>query len=406
MRLIWIIILFIGLYLLRRIFYIAHVFLKRNSKDVEIFITFFEDKEVNAKAVEIAVPFYDEKKSFYLGFGLGGLQVGYTPYETIAKVLKKVFSSKYLVQVCLDDLFYPSLNSLNEYYRPKKYTDRIQIGLKERGIELVDGAVLYSQDAIQKDGIEYGISDGMDLFYICSQFDDSKKNTLKAQIEEWQKLDKKEAYFKEKEFLDAEGELFKRFEGWRLVHKDEAFLLYFVNEVFKASLEKVFYVNNLKIPEDFIVNSIEDVFKNIFSFSDKPKPNRIKIYFDDGNLTIFRDQDKIYETYIKKITVVPERSRLKEALSYLYPELIDIKAYSKRKLRKFGIKFFFLFIYMALITFGLGPLLFNVWHVENMILGAVCFFAAPLLGVVSLILSTYYLTLGIFSKKDFVRAGI
>jgi len=50
--------------------------------------------------------------------------------------------------------------------------------------------------------------------------------------------------------------------------------------------------------------------------------------------------------------------------------------------------------------------MFEVLKIENMFLLAISCFAAPLLGVTSLVLSIYYSFKGIFGKAKFVRVGI
>lgn len=395
MRIIGIILIYIlGLYFLRKVFYIINVLSKKNSKDVEIIINFYEERETKTKRLMIVTPFYNEKKHFYISLGWGGLQVGYTPYEMMTKVLKRVFVNKFLFQVVFDDLLYPNSIQLKA----------IKGALEENGIVILEGALLYNPQAIEKNSLEYGVTDGTDLFYICSQVDKDKINTLATQVKEWKKLKRFDTYAMEKEYLNAEGELLNIFETWKFYHRDESSMICFANETFKASIEKLFMINKLSIPSDFVIPKLESVFKDIFTFSGMP--NLIKIYFEEDNLIIFREQGKSYETFIRKMSILPKKNRIKEALSYFIPELIGIKAYSKKTLRKFGIKFFFLFMYMAVIALGLSYLILDVWRIENIILMAICFFVTPLLGIVSLVLSIYYSFLGIFGRRDFVRARI
>ncbi len=405
MKIVLIVVIWIlALYFLRKIFYLIHVFINKKSKEVELIINFIEDKEIVSKKAIVITPFYNEENAFHFGVGLTGIQIGLTPTETVPRVLQKVFENKDLVQVCIDGLFYPSDKSLKEYYRPEKVYENMKKSFDERGIQTVKGAFLYNQESIKKGSLEYGISDGMDLFYICNKINEDNLKGLMGQVEEWQKMPMLEAYNNEKKFLDAEGELFHQFEAWQIVHCHDEFLLFFVNEIFKASVEKFFKINKILKPTDFVIPAITDIFKNVFNFSGKP--HEIKMYLEDNNFIIYREQEKDYETWIKALDIPKTRNKVKEILSYFIPSIIGKKAYSKRRLLRYGVQFFFLAIYLVGIILGLNYLMFEVLKIENMFLLAISCFAAPLLGVTSLVLSIYYSFKGIFGKAKFVRVGI
>ncbi|MBD3169819.1 MAG: hypothetical protein GF307_10080 [candidate division Zixibacteria bacterium] len=388
------ILIVVGYYLFQKFIYLFYAEASRKSKEVELSLRFFREEKTGLYGVTVGAPFYNEKKHVHIKFDHNGLKIHFTPHETLLKVLRSILKGKHLVQVTYNGIYRPQARHLQE----KRYQ------LWKRGVRILDGYLAYTPESIEDDSLKYGINDKIDYFYITSNEASDKHAEYIRKSNEWGRGGWESLYKSEREYFEAEGEIFSEYEITQFSHCRRSAITEFVDKYIYFCIEKLFKLNEKRIPDGFKIPRYDTIFADGEQFNEKL--NTIKMYFEEDKFVLYRDEGKKYCLFTERVGMKKDTGMMEKIASYLLPEMVPRKAYSKGKLRKLGVKF------LLTSAFLIGSWLLSSYFLFNTLEGGfniplflISFFSSNL-AVLSAGLSIYYLVLGVFGKGEFVRVVI
>ncbi len=359
---------------------------------------FSEDEYSKVKCVTIVAPFYSDKKNFQVGLSTRGIDLGFTPVETIPKHISKFFQNNHLVQMTLNNCILPEREFIYEQ------------GIKpfQKGIIHQNGLLHYTPKILQNESIFLTTTEGVDVYIICSDIDEKELSLLSKaiDIEYSEHMEKIIEVVNKYNFIN--GIIINNYEGWIIYHEDEQTLLKLSESILTLGKNKFLSLNELDSKEDYQLPQLD---KLIF---DKKLFSNIAIhcyyYLEESDFVFYWTQDKKYDSICYNIPELKKHCSNKSFISklkkYCIPVIVKDRAYKRKILFRFSLQYLLVVLYLMVFSFGIvGITEFLIGEkISYLALGAS--FIGFILSVMALFLSFYYFVKALFSKRPMIRTNI
>lgn len=385
-------------YIIGKIAYVIRAkYRAKKAKDVEFDFNMFYDPIIEKKTLVVAAPFYDEMNGFLGEIGTRGINLGFTPSQTLPEIITDLFKDKYLLQIVVNDHQLPSRE------------DVYNMGLRafQKGIRHESGILIYTPEVLQKETIACSIFEGTDLFLICSELTEDHIRAFPEITKKTYYKDYKEVFEIFKEHLPIEGELLNRFEVWRLAHDDERVLSRFGNTVLDKSVDKLYQFNGLKRDSGVVLPDLDRLV--LLKKKSDNVPIQCNLYFEDSEIVFYWSQGKKYDavSITCPVNCVPERQKsfLSILRGYLIPELVPKRVFKRKNIFRYAVQYFFMSLATILFTVGLmnlGEILFG----EIPVLFGIVVLPGVLFPVIGFPIAFVFFMQAIFSRKKLIRTII